>query len=182
VIRAPAYLLLALCAPCAAQTLTVTPSTTDGTQSTLVQWTVPGATACNASGPWTGPRTPSGTNAYAPKATSEFALTCDQPGTLPVSWERSPDDDGSVSYHVYAGATAASMTMRATVTGLSTTLTDLPPGTLYVGVTAFKPDEESAMSPTASAPVTKGSITLKALLTVIQKLRPPPVVVLGKKP
>jgi len=62
-------------------TLTLNPPLVARGESSVLSWSVDGATSCQASGAWTGDRTIAGSSiAVQPDTTSTYTLTCDGPG------------------------------------------------------------------------------------------------------
>lgn len=73
-------------------------------------------------------------------------------GTAALSWTApTQNTDGTpiaqpVTYNVYYGTAANALTVKATVSTLAYTVTDLPSGTHYFAVSAVAGGEESALS------------------------------------
>jgi hypothetical protein len=158
-----------------AQSITATPSTTDGTQAVLLKWSVPGATKCTASGGWNGARDANGQGQYAPKVTTDYLLVCPlSTGSLRAQWEAPTLDvegkpiDGVLTYKVFAGPSATTMVLKATTTERDIRLTGLPMARTYVAVNTVNAQaEESGLTLAVSEMPMADKATLKATVTVI---------------
>lgn len=67
-------------APVPTVTLTASPATITAGQSSTLGWSSTDATACTASGAWTGAKATGGSQVVSPTVTSTYTLTCTGPG------------------------------------------------------------------------------------------------------
>jgi hypothetical protein len=137
-------------------------------------WVSTNATACTASGGWTGSLATSGTKSTgALSASTTYTLSCTgaggsatqsatvtvtaaSSGTATLSWTPpTTNTDGTpvttlTGYHIYWGTTQAALTQSVAISGASTTsyeVTGLAAGTWYFAVAADAADgTESAQS------------------------------------
>ncbi len=166
--------------------LTASPSTGVGSADVTLTWSSTGATACVASGAWTGTKALTGTQVVAGvTTTSTFTLTCTEGSSSAVlSWTApTTNTDGSAltnlaSYKVYHAATSAGVGTATpiVVTAPATTYTvaGLAAGTRYFGVRAVNAaGVESDMSNVASKAIVLGSAATSATVTISTKPNPP---------
>jgi len=160
-------------------TLTASPATLSSGSAAVLTWSSTNATACSASGAWTGSENLSGSESTGPlKASSTYTLTCTgvggssaqtvtvavttaaNNGTASLSWTAPTEDtDGGPltalnGYTVYYGTSPSALTQSAIVGGATTTsytVTGLAAGTWYFAVAADALDgTQSALSNIAS--------------------------------
>ena len=155
--------------------LSASPSTVKSGAASTLTWSSTNATACTASGGWTGSLATSGARATsAVNATTTYTISCagiggtatqsaivtvaasSNSGTAIVSWVAPTiDTDGTPvtnlsGYTIYYGTSQSDLTQSVVVSGTSTLsyeITGLASGTWYFGVAADAADgTESAMS------------------------------------
>ena len=155
--------------------LSANPSTVKSGAASTITWSSTNATACTASGGWTGSLATSGARATnAVHATTTYTISCTgtggtatqsaivtvttstSTGTASVSWEAPTiNTDGTAvtnlsGYTIYYGTSQSDLTQSVVVSGgatLSYEITGLAPGTWYFAVAADAADgTESATS------------------------------------
>jgi hypothetical protein len=192
------HLLLAtmlLCGVAQAQTvtLTVTPTSGNGSVTPSATWSTSpaGATGCVASGGWTGNKAASGTQALsAITSTTQYSLSCTWPGaagSAHITWTPpTTNSDNSpltnlAGYRILIGTSATNFTLQATVSdpaASSGNVGGLTPNTNYFfTVRSVNSDGvESANSNVAQKLITGGSppsASASATVTVNKVPSPP---------
>jgi hypothetical protein len=149
--------------------ITATPTTITSGSRTLITWSTTNATACTATGDWTGSKPLSGAKNTGLLTTDEvFALTCTGPagtasqsatvtvaaappttGEATLSWSAPTTNTNGTpvvplaGYHVYYGNTASTLTKSIAVSGANTTsaeISGLAAGTWFFAVAADASD------------------------------------------
>jgi hypothetical protein len=161
--------------------LSASPASISSGSSSTLTWTSSNATACTASGGWSGAQAISGSKSTgALSATTVYTLSCtgaggttnqsatvtvtaSNNGTATLTWvPPTQNTDGTpvttlIGYHIYYGTSAGSMTQSIVISSASTTsyeITGLASGTWYFAVAA------DAADGTESAPSNVGSKTI----------------------
>lgn len=176
--------LPALAAPTV--TLTASPTQAISPASIVLTWSSTGASACAASGGWSGAKAPSGTQTLTDVRTSAtYTLTCSEgSGTADLTWTApTQNTDGSaltdlVSYKVYAATSAAGVDAATPVTvaapATTYTVTGLAAGTWHFGVKARNAQGiDSDMSGKPTKVVTLASASASASVTIDTKPEAP---------
>lgn len=170
-------------------TFTATPVATTSPGSVKLDWSVPGASACTASGSWTGTKAASGSQVLAGITTNaSYTLSCVKPGAADtqasITWvPPTQNTDGSALtdlagytlWQTLNGGAVTSQDIAADKTAL--TLTNLPVGVYSWNMTATnKAGAKSDASNTASktiVAVSDSTFAQTVAFTVSTKPKPP---------
>lgn len=176
---------------------TATPSTGTAPLSLVLEWAVPSATACTASGSWSGARGSSGKQTITNlTASAIYKLDCVRvissatTGSAKLTWvPPTANDDGTpltnlAGYRIYHGATGTALVTTeqlADPAATSYTLSALPLGTRYFAVRSYNTaGNESVLTDVVSKNITASSTTqpvfsqsIAVTVTVAVKPNPP---------
>ena len=176
----------------AAPTVTITAAPTQAISpaSIVLTWSSTGASACAASGGWSGAKATSGTQTLTDvRASATYTLTCSEgSGSADVQWTvPTLNTDGSAltdlaSYKVYWATSAAGVDTATPVTvaapATTYTVTGLAAGTWHFGVRARNAQGiDSDMSGKPTKVVTLASASASAAVTINTKPMPPVVTI-----
>lgn len=171
---------VALSTPAPAQTIPVTltaaPTQSDGTAPITLTWSATGATACTASGGWSGSKATSGTQTLAPPfaQTQTFSISCTgtsaADGSAALSWTPPTQNTNGTpltnisGYRVNYGTSASNLSQTQTVSNasaVSAVISNLASGTYFFTVTTLAstgvtsvPSNQASKLVTTSQPAT----------------------------
>lgn len=172
-----------------APTLTVTPSSGDGTVMPSATWSSTGFTGCTASGGWIGVKATSGTQLLpAITITTSYGLICStSDGSMSFTWlAPTTRTDGTAlinlaGFKLYMGTAPANYTRIVNVGSPGATsmvVSNVPAGTWYAVATAYDTDGlESAWSGQVSKAVTGTSMAAPTATVTVRSLPMPPTAV-----
>jgi hypothetical protein len=166
-------------------TLTASPTTGSGSVTPTLTWSSTNASACTASGGWTGSKATSGSQAAtAVTANTTYTLTCTGYGAATLSWTApTARTDGNpltnlASYEVHTGTTATNLVFVKSIPAPATSnvVGNLLAGTWYFGMKSVDATGlKSVMSNIASKVVSVPSGSAAVTVTVTVAPPNPPV-------
>lgn len=166
-------------------TISVTPTSGQGSVVPTVTWNSTGATACQATGGWSGVKATSGSQVLPAAVTNTvYSIQCSSAtGEATLSWiaPTARTDNTPLTnlagYRIYSGATATNTTQIAQVLvpNLSRVITGLAPGLTYFQMTAYdSANIESAKTNAVSKNVVGLTSPVASATLTIQSLPNPP--------